>query len=154
MSVPRLDLSGRQFGRWTVLDWAGRSVAGKNLWRCRCDCGQQGVIQVDSLRSGTSTSCGCFRAEQLTAHGHAAPRSGEYAVWRGIKGRCYNPHAPGYASVGGRGIRMSAAWRDDFSRFLADMGPRPSPAHRLRRLNPARPYTNTNCVWVRANRDD
>lgn len=57
-------MAGRRFGRWTVLEFAGREARGKReklVWACRCDCGTVKQIPGMSLRNGTSLSCGCSR---------------------------------------------------------------------------------------------
>jgi Zn ribbon nucleic-acid-binding protein len=57
----RLDLAGRQFGSWTVLEFAGtRASNGKALWRVRCSCPAQTerIVAGGDLRSGRSKSCG------------------------------------------------------------------------------------------------
>lgn len=53
-----IDLTGRTFGRWTVL-----SHAGQKNWRCRCDCGTEKEVDGLSLRDGRSKSCGCRRID-------------------------------------------------------------------------------------------
>ena len=62
--------------------------------------------------------------------------------------RCTNPRHPAYPSYGGRGIGVCARWRDDFMAFFADLGPRPSPAHSLDRLDNTRGYEPDNCRWA------
>ena len=54
----RLDLTGRRFGRLTVLRPA-ENIGGKTAWVCRCDCGRESVIKTNSLREKRSASCGC-----------------------------------------------------------------------------------------------
>lgn len=56
--IRRGDLTGRRFGRLIALEYAGRQGR-KTLWRCRCDCGKEVVVQRSSLISGNTTSCGC-----------------------------------------------------------------------------------------------
>jgi len=62
---PLLDLTGRRFGRWLVLDRAENSPRGDTFWRCRCDCGTVRAIWSRHLRRGGSQSCGCLRAYVL-----------------------------------------------------------------------------------------
>jgi hypothetical protein len=59
-----IDMVGQQFGRWLVLEEAGRRN-GKRLYRCECQCPQRTirVVQGDHLRQGLSRSCGCLKRE-------------------------------------------------------------------------------------------
>lgn len=60
--MPRniIDLTGKQFGKWTVLEYVGKSK-----WKCRCACGTEKEVYSQSLRNGTSTSCGCNKIHNL-----------------------------------------------------------------------------------------
>ncbi len=57
------DLTGERFGRWTVIESAGRDENGRRRWLCKCDCGTERVIPQDRLKSGNSKSCGCLQRE-------------------------------------------------------------------------------------------
>ena len=59
------DLTGKQFGRLTVLYENGRSKNGYILWHCICNCLERNEIDVPSLRllNGETQSCGCYRKE-------------------------------------------------------------------------------------------
>ena len=35
------------------------------LWRCQCDCGNTVLVQMDSITSGTTRSCGCLGEEKI-----------------------------------------------------------------------------------------
>ena len=54
-------LTDHRFGKLTVLRPAG-NIRGRTMWVCRCDCGQETVVQTTSLQSGHTRSCGCRRA--------------------------------------------------------------------------------------------
>lgn len=58
-SKRKIDLTGKVFGRWTVLTEAGTKGA-RPSWLCRCDCGTEKVMTGSSLRGGYSRSCGCL----------------------------------------------------------------------------------------------
>lgn len=57
------DLTGKKFGRWTVLHREGSTDYGHALWRTVCECGWKGLVASYSLLSGNSKSCGCITAE-------------------------------------------------------------------------------------------
>lgn len=45
-----------------------------------------------------------------------------------------------------RNVTVVPEW-DNFDAFLRDMGPRPSRAHRIKRLDPSKPFGPGNCQW-------
>lgn len=61
---PRIDITGKKFGRWVVLNPAPPGTLVVPAWFCRCDCGVERVVASRSLRNGASKSCGCLKAEK------------------------------------------------------------------------------------------
>ena len=56
----RLDLTGKRFGKLTVIAYAGLDEEQKcSMWKCRCDCGKITTVRGGSLTYGTTKSCGC-----------------------------------------------------------------------------------------------
>lgn len=62
-----LDLTGQRFGRLVAIKQADRAADGKIQWLCQCDCGNTKAVTGSKLRSGHTSSCGCFRKEQARA---------------------------------------------------------------------------------------
>ena len=74
------DLTGKIFGRLTVLGQADDYIQpnGQHAarWLCKCECGNDEVIVLQSsLKQGDTTSCGCYAIEQTIK------RSKKYNVW-------------------------------------------------------------------------
>lgn len=157
-SISIIDLTGQKFGRWTVISASGEKakVNRSAKWLCRCECGNERNINGSSLRSGRSSSCGCFHNEKVkesfTKHGKY--KTPEYEVWRAMKQRCLNPSQPYYPYYGGRGITICKRWLDSFENFIADMGPRPTSKHSIDRKNNNLGYSPDNCRWATASQQN
>lgn len=141
------DLTGRVFGRLTVV---AQGLSGRNRmphWWCACACGSSAkLIRADHLRSGNTTSCGCAARERVTKHGLSSRPL--YQTWLNARTRTTNPRSPHWPRYGGRGIRMCAEWRDSFEAFLRDMGPSYVPGLTLDRANVDGHYEPGNCRWI------
>lgn len=147
--MPSTVTPGTRFGRLVVAMeadpylWRGRFS--RRRWTCDCDCGGSAVVREDSLLSGHTTSCGCWRddvvRDRATRHGARKDdrRRPEYQAWQTMLHRSGAAVCARWQAPSGRG----------FQNFLADLGRRPTRAHRLVRIDPARPFAPSNCRWVK-----
>lgn len=139
------DLTGLTFGRWRVAERDMSQPSNNSVyWWCVCECGERRSIRGSSLRCGDSVSCGCLVKSQKykTAPG--------YNSWRSMIAHCYSEKATGYADYGGRGIKVCDRWRHDFHAFIEDVGPRPSKAHSIDRIDVNGNYEPGNVRWATA----
>ena len=146
----KVDLTGRIFGRLTVLEDTGERRRGNVVWLCLCECGESRRIVSASLKSGLTKSCGCLHREIMTQVGkdsatHGMRNAPEYRIWASMKDRCLNPRNPQYPEYKDRA--PVGDWLL-FENFWADMGARPSPQHSLERKNNDLPYSKENCMWA------
>lgn len=65
----RNDLTGKQFGYWTVLsfDQEQSNLSNRTYWKCKCICGKEKSILGYNLTSNHSKSCGC-QSKNLKKH--------------------------------------------------------------------------------------
>ena len=66
----RLDIAGKKFGHLTVIEKAESPDELKDtFWRCRCDCGNETVVDRRRLVNGSIRSCGCKKKTPLEITG-------------------------------------------------------------------------------------
>ena len=62
----KIDLTGRIFGRLTVLEDVGRTKRQQVIWRCLCECGNFVDVISSNLQRGHTQSCGCYNKERAS----------------------------------------------------------------------------------------
>lgn len=62
---PRLDLVGKRFERWLVIERAPCNKEGRSMFLCRCDCGNMKIVSGGNLTSGTSTKCRSCASQKI-----------------------------------------------------------------------------------------
>lgn len=149
------DMTGRQFGRLTVLQRVEDHVYPNGRhdiqYLCRCDCGKELVALGIHLRSGHTSSCGCARAEAarntMTTHGMTNTRL--HDIWKNMKERCLNENHKNYDIYGGRGITISDEWIRSFETFYQwSVSHGYNDSLTLDRVDVDTGYTPDNCRWV------
>lgn len=116
---PRLDLTGRKFGRWKVLNFSHMNRHKNTCWLCECECGKRNTVIGTSLTRGHSKSCGCFFRDEVKRRNttHALSNTNLHGTWNHMRDRCCNPKHAQYKYYGGRGITVCDEWRKDFLSF-------------------------------------
>lgn len=118
-----LNLTGKKFGRLTVVKQAEPYISPKGYkkkrWLCGCECGKTAMATTADLLSGHTLSCGCYQKEMTSkcSKSHGMRFTNIYHVWQGMKDRCINPNNKRYKDWGGRGIRVCDEWKNDFQAF-------------------------------------
>lgn len=147
MGSNAIDLLGKKINFLTVLR-KEKTVNGRSMWLCRCDCGNEIVVggrHLYSKKTRTTKSCRSCLYKRITKHGKS--NSQENKAWKDMKARCNNYKTTGYENYGGRGISYCAEW-ETFDVFYRDMGDAPSKKHSLDRVDVNGNYCKENCRWA------
>lgn len=122
--MPIRDLTGQKFGSLTVIDEAGRAKNRNVLWKCRCDCGREVLVQSGNITNGHTKSCGhCptnrYKMSADRTHMIMSCSNGtEFLIdiedYIKVKPFIWFPHGGGYATANINGVRIK------LHRFLMD----------------------------------
>jgi hypothetical protein len=81
---PLKDLTGKRFGKLTIIGRSGQKQGGNILWLALCDCGKRTFATASNMKAGIKKSCGCIKQNQ-PAH-NAVDRTGKrYGIWTVLK---------------------------------------------------------------------
>ena len=144
-----IDLTGQRFGRLTVLKRA-ETINKRTRWLCRCDCGEEVIVEAYNLKKGHTQSCGCLQREAAskanTTHGMRGSRL--YRIWVCMHNRCYRKCYHAYNHYGGRGITICDEWHDfqAFQYWAIENGYNDDLS--IDRIDNDKGYYPDNCRWV------
>lgn len=87
-----VDITGNQYGRWTVISRAENAKNNQTSWTCRCSCGNERVVAKSNLLNGKSTGCQSCRTSESYLGGSTQilldETSAAKRVYKDYKNKC------------------------------------------------------------------
>lgn len=80
------DIIGKKFNRLSVVEYKRKGI--RNLYVCKCDCGN--IIETDRkhILSGHTQSCGCLQKEKCSKI-KGLGKTRLHSIWNSMHARCY-----------------------------------------------------------------
>lgn len=141
----KFNLKGRLVEYLTVIG-PGVNIGNERVWVCLCKCGNTIVKRHFHLtQKSYSHSCGC-QMRRTTLHGMS--HMPEYKAWIYMIHRCQTKTGLTFTRYGARGIVVCHEWRESFEAFYKYLGPKPTRAHSIDRINNDGSYEPGNVRWA------
>ena len=115
----------------------------------KCFCGNEFKTQIQSIKSGATSSCGCYRKKKIHERSktHGLRKHRIYFVWNDMIQRCNNKNSKPYKDYGARGITVCERWLN-IKNFIEDMYPTYEEGLSIDRKNNDGNYEPNNCRWI------
>jgi len=136
---------GQSIGDLTALEYHSTPKTGGSLWIMRCSCGAVVIRAWSALHAKLQ-----YKLLPITCGHHKIKdplKVKLYAVWQGMKTRCYNANNYDYRYYGARGIGICSEWLS-FNKFFLDMSSSYVPGKSIERIDNDLGYSHANCTWA------
>ena len=87
------DFTNCRIGKLTVIEPTDQRSRGTIVWRCRCDCGKEILVDSRKLSARAIRSCGCDEPDYSSIRDLSGMRFGKLAVIEKNRKGCKGPNS-------------------------------------------------------------
>lgn len=148
----REKMIGKKYGRLTIVGFEFIEKRKRYYAKCKCDCGNEIIVDQNKLITGHTKSCGCHNHDSIVYRNkyilstHNLSNHPMEHIWRNQYARCNNKNDSSYERYGGKGIKC--IWTLEEACKWYDENPRPSKDYTLDRIDPNGNYEVNNVRWA------
>ena len=144
-----IDITGKKFGKLTVITESKVRKYNRVTWYCRCDCGRDKFATSNDLQSGKVKTCGnkeCRNINTEAAHKavttHQQSGTRLYSIWINMKQRC-DKNLKNYEK-----INYCKKWKQFEMFYIWSINNGYNNKLTLDRKNNYNNYSPRNCRWA------
>lgn len=149
------DKRGQRFGKVVVTEF-DHSNGVLSWWKCKCDCGNEIILNIHQLTHHRFPNCGCEpkyhnrpKRNEVRTHHMAGTRI--YCIWKNMRQRCSttNKKSRDYRDYVLRGIKVCDEWQNSFEAFYEwAMANGYNDQLSIDRIDNDGNYELSNCRWT------
>lgn len=111
------DVTGKRFGRLTPIKPVLLEKGKSTVWLCKCDCGNEIKVEIRSLNSGNTRSCGCLNKDVASVKANTVLHKIEGTMIEMLKSK----KIPSNNSSGVKGVSWSKQ-KNDWEAYIKFKG--------------------------------